>query len=476
MALHLSETEIRKRLTKLRNYERLYPELRRKHKQRGEEIQELRTTVAEQQAIIEKLLLRVEELERMVFGSRGSSADDDQNTPMSRNDEPPARMQRTAKSYRRSTPTQEQITERSIFSIHACPDCGTTLRRKETVMRFVEDIPLPRKTVEQQTIERGWCPHCRKTKSAVPISPQVCTLGPNVRMYIPFAVTVLGQTFEKMKAHLHGVHGLAISDGEITQILHEAHRKLLPAKQTIDAAIRASPVSHYDETTYPVQRGEKGNYAWVKTRADGPETVFLLGRTRGKGNAEEIRGPPSEQVGVTDDYGAYDNLFEHHALCWAHPLRKIRDLAQSSVLPVRQRKACERTYTEFKTLFQNIDLFIAEEHSVQERDEAHRMFTQHIVKVMTPRKSDPPKLRTIKKTFQENTEQYLLCVRIPNVPMTNNKAERSLRCLVIKRLLSFGSRTQKGAQTMETLLSVLLTLWWKKPKDYFEELRALMAA
>jgi len=29
---------------------------------------------------------------------------------------------------------------------------------------------------------------------------------------------------------------------------------------------------------------------------------------------------------------------------------------------------------------------------------------------------------------------------------------------------------------METILSVCLTLWWRKPEDYFGELRKLMAA
>jgi len=475
MAQKLSESEMKKRLEKLRNYERLYPELRRKYEEVKEENRQLKKTVAEQQALIEKLLLRVEELERMVFGGKRRPEDDDHTPLLPPDTDTPQPVQRTAKSYRRAEPEPEEVTKHTTAPIHACPDCGTSLRRKATVTRYIEDIPLPKKTVEEQTIERGWCPCCKQTKSAVPISPQLCTLGPNVRLYIPFAVTVLGQTFEKVKTYLRGVHGLAVSDGEITQILHEAHRKLLPAKREIEATIRASPVSHYDETTYPVQGGEQGNYAWVKTRADGPETVFLLGRTRGKGNAEEIRGPPSEQVGVTDDYGAYDNLFGKHALCWAHPLRKIRDLARSSVLPVRQRQSCRRTYLKFKELLRDVEAFITDEHSVREREEARQRFAERIASVMAPKKNDPLKMRTIKKTFSENMEQYLLCVRIPGVPMTNNKAERSLRHLVIKRLLSFGSRTQKGAQTMETLLSVLLTLWWKKPEDYFGELRALIA-
>lgn len=89
---------------------------------------------------------------------------------------------------------------------------------------------------------------------------------------------------------------------------------------------------------------------------------------------------------------------------------------------------------------------------------------------------DPATLAKLKNTFLNNREKYLTCLRIPGVPMTNNKAERSVRHLVIKRLLSFGSRSQQGAQAMETILSVLLTLWWSKPQDYFAELRKLIAA
>lgn len=365
--------------------------------------------------------------------------------------------------------------ERASHPIDACPDCGTALTRRETVIRFIEDIPLPKKTVTERRIERGWCARCRKTRSALPIPPQVCTLGENVRLYVLFAITVLGQTFEKVKTHLQGVHDLAVSDGEIAEILAAGHRRLLPERNRIDALIRDAPVAHYDETGYPVQGGTQGNFAWIKTSATGPETVFLLGRTRGKGNAEELRGARSDQAAITDDYGAYDDLAEHHALCWAHPLRKFRDLARSEVLSEEKRHRCQSFYKRFAMLERAVALARAAPLSAVEREQAQRQFLERVAAMMTSDADDPPKLATLKRTFLENADKYLLCLMNPVVPMTNNQAERRIRHLVIKRLLSFGSRTQKGAQVMETLLSVLLTLWWSKPKDYFGELRRLMA-
>ncbi|MEK7137098.1 MAG: transposase [Patescibacteria group bacterium] len=58
--------------------------------------------------------------------------------------------------------------------------------------------------------------------------------------------------------------------------------------------------------------------------------------------------------------------------------------------------------------------------------------------------------------------------------MTNNKAERSIRPLVVKRKLSFGSRTQKGADVMSVLLSVCLTTWWRKPRNFYAAYEAIV--
>lgn len=471
----LTQAEIDRRMVQWRN-DRL---LESQRKQRMEELEQrcarLERENAEKDVLIEKLLLRVEQLETMVFGRRKKFDDHDDIPPPPSGSGTPEKQPRSAASFRRATPAPAEVTARKHFPIDDCPDCGTPLTRKETVTRTEEDIPLPQKIVTEQMIERGFCPCCKKTRSAIPISPQHCTLGLNVRLYVLFAVTVLGQTFEKIKAHLRGLHRLDVSDGEIATIIQQGHQRLLPAKQKINEKIDAAPAAHYDETIYPVQHGDQGNYAWAKSASNGPETVFLLGRTRGKGNAMELRGPPSDQAGVTDDYAGYDGLFKNHGLCWVHPLRRFRDLAESGALTPEHHAQCLNFYERFHILERAVALTLAAPISKQERATAATKFGVEIDALMAPDPLDLPALAIPKNTFLENREKYLLCIRMPGIPMTNNKAERSVRHLVIKRLLSFGCRSQKGAQAMETVLSVCLTLWWSKPEDYFGELRRLMA-
>lgn len=471
----LSPKEINRRMVQWRNDRALEPQRKRRIEELEQRCARLERENAEKDFIIEKLLLRVEQLEIMVFGRKKKKSKDHDDLPPASSGtlEGPSR---SAASYRRAIPKQEDITDQIRHFLRTCPDCGHALHRRERVTRFVEDIPLAKKIVIEQTIERGFCHHCGKVKSAMPITSQHCTLGPNVRLYVLFAVTVLGQTFEKIKTHLEMLHRLSVSDGELAVIIREGHCKLLPAMEDIERKIRKSPAAHYDETSYPVQRGEQGNYAWVKTSSNGPETVFRLGRTRGKGNAIELRGPPSDQVGVSDDYGAYDALFKNHALCWAHPLRKFRDLAKSSALSLEHHDQCLTFYEKFCALERAVALTLTASLSDCERQKAAAKFAVEMDTLMMPDAIDPSLLAKLKNTFLNNREKYLTCLRIPGVPMTNNKAERSIRHLVIKRLLSFGSRSQKGAQAMQTIFSVLLTLRWRNPKDYFAELRKLMAA
>jgi predicted nuclease with TOPRIM domain len=67
----LTKTQINQRLQKLRNHERLYPELQNKYQEFKKDYTHLKSELIEVQkkyeAIAEAQALRIEELERMVF-------------------------------------------------------------------------------------------------------------------------------------------------------------------------------------------------------------------------------------------------------------------------------------------------------------------------------------------------------------------------------------------------------------------------
>jgi transposase len=81
-----------------------------------------------------------------------------------------------------------------------------------------------------------------------------------------------------------------------------------------------------------------------------------------------------------------------------------------------------------------------------------------------------PKAEAFRKRLSGPEQKLLLtCFRRPEVPPTNNQAERSLRPLVIMRKVLQGTRSQKGLQNHSVLRSLFETArrQGKKPHQFF---------
>jgi transposase len=481
MALSLSESEIQKRLTRLRNLERLHEIQKQEDEKLRAENKALKAQLKEKDAQIEQLLLRVEQLEEMVFGRKKDDDSGDSAVITTRQHERKSeKNKRTADSYRRAIPKRSDITKRTPYPLKHCPECDTKLTRKKIVIRYIEDIVLPTekqplKTVEKQTIESGYCSQCDYRMSVVPIPRHTVTLGSNIQQFIVYAVTVLRLSFSLVSTFLETTYGISVSDGEIASIQEKHSLQLLPEYEAMKNRIRGKPAAHYDETGWPVQKETTGKFAWVMVDTEGDEMVFTLGQTRGKGNAEKLRGD-SDHIGISDDYPGYKNTFKIRQLCWAHPNRKLRDLARSKILSCAKRNRCAITYAAFMVLYAKVD-------RASKREPFHlpsrkRLMTMHMKEFMTITRihcSDPQKLKIIKTSLRENSEHYFTCLLYEGVPPDNNMAERSLRHLVIKRKTSLGSKTDRGAKAMEILMSVMLSLYRKNPdSNFFPEYAKLL--
>src|SRR3974377_53736 len=74
-----------------------------------------------------------------------------------------------------------------------------------------------------------------------------------------------------------------------------------------------------------------------------------------------------------------------------------------------------------------------------------------------------PGIQKIQNIFRDHTKRLFHWSKSPRIPADNNRAERELRPLVIARKISFGSQSEAGARTRETLMTVLHTLRKRVP-------------
>lgn len=488
--MKLTQEEIRKRMIELRNLRKMHKAdramiaklktrvkvLEREGREKDKIIAEQGGVIKVQAEVLELFKLRVEDLEKKVFGKeRKKSKDDDEPKGSS--------MKRSKSSYRRKIPSDDEITDTFHFEIKCCPKCDGELSRLKEVIRYTEDIEVLSKLHEQlrkvkkQIIETGYCKVCNKRVVAKPIAKHDVVLGDNVRQFIAYGNTVLRLSYSQIQSFIEDLTGISISDGEIANILDKESKKLIPCYEALKSSIGKQNGAHYDETSWKTQQEEQGNFAWVKTGVNDSDTVFQLGKSRGKGNAEKLKGGNNHQVGITDDYSAYKNLFGEgkHQLCWSHPFRKFRDLKNSKHFIGIKEKRCKKTYRDFGKLYKDLNEILSKPFNLEKKQKFKLKLMKRFEEILRPKRGDPQKLRKLKASVLEDMDCYFVCMIKEGIPADNNKAERALRHLVIKRKTSFGSKTQKGADAMSILYSVLMSLWWKKPKNFFLEYEKLIA-
>jgi len=488
MAFKLSKKTIRQRLIEGRNYKQLHVAARKRVKILERENKQLKSTVAKQQSkleqqdqLIEKLMLRIGDLEKMVFGEKKNK--DGSSTNQSSSDESTGKKEskkRSKDSYQRTTPTNNEVTKEKHHSVTACNHCGGPLSRFEEVTRYVEDIILPQlikkatKTVTKHIIERGYCSSCGVWSAAKELRGSVVQLGRNVKLLVAYLVTILDCSYEQVKTLTKDLYDLNLSDGEIVNILQEKASFWQPEYHRLLKLIRAGPGAHLDETSWPIQIYAKHCYAWVMSAVNSPVRIYKLAASRGKDHAVELLGDVNDAfVRITDCYAAYKYLPGLHQICWAHLYRKIRDLLNNDNLPSKKQPHVKAWHDQFKTLYADLRTAVDEPFKPRRRNNQEQSFRQRIEQLRQPNSLDPKPLADLKKLIVEYDHALFTCLKFEGIPCDNNRAERDIRSLVIKRKKSFGSRTEAGAHALEILLSVAWSAWYTNRNNFLPALAAI---
>jgi transposase len=478
--MRLTDQEIKQRFVRLQNLERLYPIARKRIEKLEKENRELRLIVKQQgeiiqaqAAIIEKFKLRIEDLEIKIFGKKKNKKKDSGNNDSQKKPRP-------ADSYRKPIPSENEITKTQEYPIANCPDCNTPLTDLKTIAQYKIELAFLDKIlkeIECQHVQSGYCPKCKKRVSAIPISPSQVYFGPGLKQFVCHSIIILRLSFGQTKDLIKTIADIDVSEGEISSILQEHSELLKPEFERIKKQIQNEPAAHFDETTYKVfNENASGNYAWIMASAKTNDAIFAFGKNRGQGNAKDLKGNNNPgQIGITDNYAGYKNLFgQNHQLCWAHLIRKIRDLAQSDQLPKDKKEYCVGLYQSLKGIFHELDQALCAPFDLAMRETIKESLLNKLQEFSKPNALDCAKLKTVKETLAADIESYFTCLLRPDIPATNNKAEQLLRHAVIKRKLSFGFNAQRGADTASVLFSVLLSLWRRSKQNFFAGYRQLL--
>lgn len=351
--------------------------------------------------------------------------------------------------------------ERIDRIVHAflthCPDCQTPIDHARAVKTHtIVDLPHwqeMRPITTTYRIERQWCRTCNKEVGAVPRG-----VIPGSRVGIVVIVMVMMWKYRlrlplaKIVELLDDQYGLGVSAGTLQGFLEKAKTSLGTQYDALKAEIRGSPVKHADETGWRVG----GENWWCWLFATDRVRVYTIEETRGKGvpqrELKKARG-----VLVHDDYGGYQKLPMIHQSCWTHLLRKsheatIQDGASDEVKTLHQK---------LKELFELLCDDVSQPFDRAQRQEWHEWYA-HDIEKLSQTEGIARDAKKIHARLKHQGTNLITALLYPNVPLTNNVAERGIRPMVITRKISGGSKTSHGANIHAVNMSIVETIGLQK--------------
>jgi len=255
--------------------------------------------------------------------------------------------------------------------------------------------------------------------------------------------------------HLERQTGVNV--GSLIKTMHQLGRILKNVPDKLIEEYRQAPVKHADETGWR-NNGQNG-YAWIFATKN--TCVFRFRKSRSGKVAQQVFGQKQlPGTLVVDRYAVYNKAPCEIQYCYAHLLRHIQDLEKE--FPDNE---------EIKRFVQESAPLLAEAMNLRSLPINDKEFyrrasktKEEIIKIMNS-EANHLGVQSIQNLFRENQHRLYHWANNRDIPADNNFAERELRPLVMARKVSFGSHSDAGAQTRETLTTVLRTLKLRTKDD-----------
>ena len=235
----------------------------------------------------------------------------------------------------------------------------------------------------------------------------------------------------------------------------------MPVVEELVEQLQQADILHLDETHWY----QKGQLHWLWVAVTTKTAIFHIGSRR----KEELSHLVTEAfLGwlISDGYAAYRSHFKRQR-CVAHLIRKA--VAITGAINQKAAQIGQWILDDLRELIATIA-------DKSEDNRLIRKLLRNLRRVChLGKKVEHSKLQALAKEIFNDWDAVIAFVHHPELPPTNNEAERALRHAVIARKIGFGTRTREGSLAYSSLLSVVETCRLRdiNPWIYIAEILAL---
>jgi len=379
------------------------------------------------------------------------------------------------KAELRPTPNPDEIDRVIDVPLPECPMCHVPLYEQGQVTQYQTDLPPIVPIITQFNIETGHCPCCRQywqgrhpeqTSDAVGAAGN--TLGPVVLTMAAEMKHRLGVSYAKICDFLKTYCQLKVCPAAFIRAEQRLTDLARPTYELLVDALRRAEVVHADETGWRIGRVN----AWLWVFSSKQATIYAIRHSRGHDVPKEILGPDFDGYLIVDGGKAYEVLDYTKGQCNGHLLRRTKNL--KDIVSTREQKPLLALHTliqEAIDLAQRRDELTPEGYGrrTQEIDNRLEQWLQEQFDRFDTLSAD---LQRLAKHVANHRDEWLLFLREPAVPPTNNHAEQMLRPAVITRKIGGCNKNLLGA-LVHSVLSSLMVSCHRQGKRFLDLARQL---
>lgn len=335
--------------------------------------------------------------------------------------------------------------------VERCRRCGKHLDQTPQVpkeRRQVVDIPPVAPIVYEAVVHEVTCPYCgQKQQAAFPpgfVAPQVP--GPSLRAMITYLHTVHHIAYQRLQEILMGLFGGRVALGSLVNAVHRVGEALTPEARRIRQEVIHSRVVGSDETVARVNG--RNRWHWVLW---GRQAVYhLIADSRGARVIETTLDGTEPDVWVSDRYSAQLKApAAQHQVCLAHESRRLK-----------YAQECGDTVFApwMAALIHRAEELARIRHELPEAEVERRKteIYQELDAVLQLNLTHP-EAQKLQEAYRKHRDKLFVFLEHPEVPYTNNIAERALRPAVVHRKVTGGFRSEEGARVYTVILTVTET-------------------
>jgi transposase len=334
-----------------------------------------------------------------------------------------------------------------------CACCGLPLTGNDPApeRHQVTELPEVKPLVIEYQRHTLRCDGCgSSTKGAFPQGVSYRFFGARLTAFVGWLAGKFHLSHRDITEMLCEGFGIELALGSVSNCQEQVSLALTAPVKQVAKQVESGACVHADETGFRLHK-ERG-WLWVAVADEC--TLFLLHDSRGACAAKQLLGEFDGYL-VTDRWGAYDgHPLERRQVCWAHLARQFAAMAEAG----------GRMAAVGRGLVEQTERMFALQKRVRGGDVSHMAFVEQMAPVqqeveallskgarlgegLSGRCSEILKLRQALWTF----------VYVARLEPTNNRAERAVRQAVLWRKSSYGVQSERGAQFVERILTVLTT-------------------